>query len=358
MDAGGDQVPIAHERLMARRGRQQLRDAGLPFGRMLRIAGMQVVVAAARVGVDEQEALVLARERRAGRRAAGRACGRRRSCRRDTGGGISWNPGRRASAFIHCRARSMRMRTLDFVLCALVPRWGRVGGCCSRHLAFTARLRADTGIAPPTRIRRRGGRIAAAGGHARGDRGTSRERAPGGGGRCREAFRGRRERGRAGARGAGDLERRLARLSRAAAHVHAEPGRRATSSSRRPARASCTYHTDTRGRRRAARPARPTTDAASFPRITGARRTPTQPPARTADPQGSGRSSRPQPRDALAHEGGVHARSGFAEFRRRSPTRCAARAARPATAIRRITRSRAAPGRAVAACGPFVPGRR
>ena len=44
-------------------GGQQLRGARLPLGRMLAIARMQVVVAAARVRVDEQQALVLARER-------------------------------------------------------------------------------------------------------------------------------------------------------------------------------------------------------------------------------------------------------------------------------------------------------
>ena len=48
---------------MPRRGRQQPGDARLPLGRMFRITGMQVVFAAAGMGVDEQQALVLARQR-------------------------------------------------------------------------------------------------------------------------------------------------------------------------------------------------------------------------------------------------------------------------------------------------------
>ena len=56
-------VAITHERRVTRRGREQARDARLPLGRMFAVAGMQVVVAAARVRVDEQQALVLARQR-------------------------------------------------------------------------------------------------------------------------------------------------------------------------------------------------------------------------------------------------------------------------------------------------------
>src|SRR4051812_34061804 len=64
MDAGGHDVAISLQRLVARRRGEQFRDAGLPFGWMLRVAGMEVVFSAAGVRIDEQEALVLARHRR------------------------------------------------------------------------------------------------------------------------------------------------------------------------------------------------------------------------------------------------------------------------------------------------------
>ena len=63
MHAAGDDFAITNERRMPRLGRQQPRGAGLPFSRMLAVAGMQVVIPAARVCVDEQQALVLAHER-------------------------------------------------------------------------------------------------------------------------------------------------------------------------------------------------------------------------------------------------------------------------------------------------------
>src|SRR6187399_672531 len=47
---------------MPRSRRQQFCDARLPFGRVLRVARMQIVVAAPSVRVDEQQTLVLACE--------------------------------------------------------------------------------------------------------------------------------------------------------------------------------------------------------------------------------------------------------------------------------------------------------
>ena len=63
MRTRGDQLAIACQRRMARWGGEQARGACLPFGRMLGVAGMQVILAAAGMGVDEQQALVLARQR-------------------------------------------------------------------------------------------------------------------------------------------------------------------------------------------------------------------------------------------------------------------------------------------------------
>ena len=48
---------------MTRLGAEQARRAGLPLGRMRAVAGMQLVLAAPGVGVDEQQPLVLAGER-------------------------------------------------------------------------------------------------------------------------------------------------------------------------------------------------------------------------------------------------------------------------------------------------------
>ena len=64
MHSRGDDVAITSERRVPRGGGEQFRDARLPFRRVLGIAGMQVVIAATRVCIDEQESLVLARERR------------------------------------------------------------------------------------------------------------------------------------------------------------------------------------------------------------------------------------------------------------------------------------------------------
>jgi len=60
---GRDQFTVAGERGVPRRRSEQARRARLPFRRMRTVAGMQLVHAMAGMRVDEQQALVLARQR-------------------------------------------------------------------------------------------------------------------------------------------------------------------------------------------------------------------------------------------------------------------------------------------------------
>ena len=63
MHARGDDLAVAGQRRVARLRRQQFRDTALPLGRMFGVTRMRVVVAASRVRIDVQKALVLALER-------------------------------------------------------------------------------------------------------------------------------------------------------------------------------------------------------------------------------------------------------------------------------------------------------
>jgi len=63
VSARSHEFAIAGERFVPRNGCQQFRNARLPFGRVLRVARMKVVVTSSRVRVHEQQAFVLARER-------------------------------------------------------------------------------------------------------------------------------------------------------------------------------------------------------------------------------------------------------------------------------------------------------